>query len=272
MFRKLLLMSVLSIGMCGWLPADEQPSMALPVIELPKTSKVETTTAVDKLYWGARYVVKCTKECDVITFPTGLVEVEKKTGPRDWTAIFAGGTGDYEDKHFDRPFLYAVKAKKGLKGECTVYIIPREYKDRSEWVSVTLDVNGTSGPVIDPKPDPVKPDPAPDPKPVPDKVASKVVVVICEDLLQRTPTHAKIINDPEYRKLVSTGGGSVELVSIKDEAFEKNGYKFYADKTGLPCVLLFDADATGPVTPLSYFKMPDTGAELSNKIRKVIKK
>ena len=110
----------------GCLPLIGQPPSSVvppgefknnsPKIILPtKDSKVVVVGSVVKLTKGMRYVIQADVRCDLVTFPEGLVTVQSKTGPREWTGIFAGGTGDYEDKTFDLPFIYALAASPSGK-------------------------------------------------------------------------------------------------------------------------------------------------------------
>jgi len=137
-----------------------------PIILLPIAPPAPQPTpgVATKLGKGMRYVIACKAACDVVAFPDTLLVIEEKKGPRDWTAIFAGGTGDYEDRTFTYPFLYALKAN-GV-GQCQVVIIPRGYKDKSEWMKVTLDVDSGVGPQPPPGPGPKPPEPPPTPDPL----------------------------------------------------------------------------------------------------------
>lgn len=139
--------------------ADEKPlKAASPTISLMevKSSSATTPGAAVKLAKGQLYVVRCTKKCDILEFPKKSVSYEEKKGPRDITAIFPGGTGDFEDRSFAEPFLYILKATS--TGPATVTVIPTEYKDRSEWVELLLDCNNGARPPPVPTPDPVDPD------------------------------------------------------------------------------------------------------------------
>jgi hypothetical protein len=135
--------------------AGAQPlSAAGPKIKLMEVKSVAGAMPVVgpvKLTKGQLYVIECKVKCDVLTFPEGVVSVGEKTGPRDVTALFPGGTGDYEDRTFAGPFLYILKAQS--TGPVQVVVVPFGYQDKNERVSFTLDVDAGQGP----RPPPVDP-------------------------------------------------------------------------------------------------------------------
>ena len=140
------------------------PSIRLPQSKAPKSEPVAPAPAPGEplaLKAGARYVVAARTRCDVFLFPAGLAEVEEKSGPRDWTGVFADGAGEVEDRHYPEQFLYAIKARPGARGELTVLVVPRGYKDRSEVVQTTVRVEAGEGALPPPKPVEPKVEPVP---------------------------------------------------------------------------------------------------------------
>lgn len=132
-------------------PGDD---ILLPVTPAVPAPMPGTATRLGR---GERFVIQSKGRCDIEVTPEGSVSVAEKVGPRDWTAIFAGGTGDYEDRHFSYPHLYALSAAK--TGTCTVLVVPNGAKDRSAWRKFTLDVDAGTGPQPPPVPIPVPVDP-----------------------------------------------------------------------------------------------------------------
>lgn len=127
----------------------------------------------------------------------------------------------------------------------------------SEPVTVTV-VIGTPKPDT---PDPVEPEPTPVTK------AENVAVVIVEESRERTPGQAAVINSAEFEQFI-TAGGHVRFVVDKDDAAAKrNGYLIYAKE--FPTALVFDQTKGGK--PLAVFPLPDSGSELVNKVKGVVK-
>lgn len=125
------------------------PTISLMEMKASATNPTPPGAAV-KLVKGQLYVVACKAKCELLVFPKGSVSIEEKKGPRDITANFPGGTGDFEDRSFTDPFLYVLKATS--TGPVTVEIIPVGFKERSEWVELLLDCD--SGGKVTPKPTP----------------------------------------------------------------------------------------------------------------------
>ena len=110
---------------------------------------------------GQVYAFDSPVKCQVRSYPGGCLVVAEKKGPRDISAKFVGGTGDDEDRSFDGPFVYLVRATRA--GCVELVMTPYGFTKDEEARSVKFDVLG--GCKADPSPvDPPKPiDP---PKPV----------------------------------------------------------------------------------------------------------
>lgn len=203
------------------------PKIAL-MTQKPGAVAVQPGAAV-KLNKGALYVISCTADCELLILPKGAASVQKKTGKRDYTAIFAGGTGDYEDRTFDGPFLYELKATS--TGPATVTIIPVGFKDRSEWVELLLDCNNGARP---PPVDPDNTDPQPFPTPAA-KLKEGFVAFLYDDKGMPAPV-AKLLGDTDwFRSLENVPGVldcrkyDITLAEANNDALKK-GYLDEANK------------------------------------------
>lgn len=245
---------------------QQQPADG-PDIILPLSGSNPPVGSIQKLTKGSRYVIRAKVKCDILSFPEGIVAVEDKTGPRDWTGIFVGGNGDYEDRHFAEPYLYALKAAG--KGSVQVVIIPQGYKDKSQWVKTGLEVDSGDaiGAMVVPKSTPMTLPMPEAPNPLVEK-ADKVTVVVCFNG-PLTDASRVVVQDDAFLRKLSAGGHKLELVELK--ATDPHGYKPYADRVGYPAVLVFDSIKEGAQIPLTFFKLPATGKEMSDSTFKVIK-
>jgi len=90
-----------------------------------------------------------------------------------------------------------------------------------------------------PNPEPIPVDPTPAPKPpAPVAKIEQAYVVICEDLTKRTPAQGKAVLYLE--KEVVSKGHKFAFVSVKDPEYEQSGYRPFAEKAGLPAVVIID--------------------------------
>lgn len=144
---------------------------------------------------GQLYVVQATTKCEIVVFPKLALSYEEKKGPRDITANFPGGTGDFEDRTFTAPFLYILKATS--TGSATVTIIPVEFKDRSEWEELSVNANNGS-----PAPDDSKKKKNIDD----DKVVftGKWRIVIIEETSQATQARGEFFNSNELWDFITS--------------------------------------------------------------------
>lgn len=241
------------------------------VIKLPvnPVQPQPTPSAATKLNAGARYVVEAKVECDIILFPEGLVEVQEKSGPRDWTGIFSGGTGDYEDKTFSEQFLYALKAKS--TGTVKVVFIPRGYKDKSQWVTAVIDVDAGKGP----QPPPPGPEPKPEPNPGP--TAKAVYMAVIRDSAAITPKIAGLLGDTPFWNSFKTAGHEWDFYDDtptddagRDTEAKKKGYLRLADRVQtagqpfVPTLILLNKD-TGDILKVIPLPADKTGVQTAVK-------
>lgn len=182
--------------------AEDDPKVTPKIILPVKDGKVPTVGQSIKLTKGMRYVVEADVKCDLVTFPEGLVTIESKTGPRDWTGIFSGGTGDYEDRTFNLPFIYALAVKPNAKGTVDLLVIPQGYTDRTQWKQDKIDVDGGNGVIPQPPKDPDPPKVDPDKPPMP--VGSLYFMVIRPDG-SATQEFLRIMENPSWKSLETDG-------------------------------------------------------------------
>lgn len=280
MILRLVTFQALLTAACSFaivLPADppqivkKETAAPPPVLfpELKVENKNPDPIPVDSLPYGVIYPVITTGPAVVVDSPQNLVNITPgKKGPVTIGGVFVNGEGSFEIRDYtDKQYVYFVTAKKGQKGVVEIIVVTD--LDNSKVFRRTLSVSG--GKKVDPT-DPTDPTDPVDPPPVdPTGSTSKPIVVICEDPIKRTPAQAAIINDDAFRLFIGSKGGQVEVLSIKDPAFIKQKYKGYADKAGLPTVLVFDGNATGATAPLSYFPLPGTSGDLIARVKKVTK-
>ncbi len=107
--------------------------------------------AVPKLTAGYLYVVNSKVDAHVTGYPAGLVKVEKKKGPRDITAMFVDGNGSIEDRTYEGPFVFVVRAVG--KGRVDLVLTPKVWATEADIVSRTIDVDAGQAPLPPPKPD-----------------------------------------------------------------------------------------------------------------------
>jgi hypothetical protein len=235
------------------------PAVPVPMPPAPSPGGVVALSG------DALFVVDSDAPVIVLASPKGLVTVTEEAGPIRIRGRFADGLGKVESRVYKGKQVVTVEAAG--TGRCEILVVPVGATKETDVIRRLLDVDSGTGPI--PPPTPPKPEPKPEPDPTPK--ASKVTVVICEVTAERTVAQAKAINDPEFRAFVAGTGGSVEVVSSKDPVFAANGYKRFADKAGMPAVLVFDADAAGPSDPLVTFKLSDAPADNLARVRKVVK-
>ncbi|MBA4191329.1 MAG: hypothetical protein C0467_25385 [Planctomycetaceae bacterium] len=257
-----LLFASASLGAAD--PAIRIPSG--PVVPQPMPPAPGPVDGVVRLIGDSQYVIDSDTPIVVLASPAGIVSIAEDAGPVRIRGRFVDGSGKSESRTFKGKQVFVVEGL--LPGRVELLIVPVGATKAADVIRRTIDVDTGTAPIPPPTP---KPDPKPEPKPDPVTKAVKVTVVICEDTATRTVAQGKAINDPEFRAFVNATGGSVELVSSKDPVFTANGYKRYADAAGMPAVIVFDADATGPSNPLVTFKLSNSPADNIALIRKVVK-
>lgn len=101
-------------------------------------------------------------------------------------------------------------------------------------------------------------------EPVQPVTAKHLAIVVVEETAKRTQQEGKVLFDKDFRTWLTANKGSIELLDYDNAQVATNGYKTYADKVGLPAVLVFDADVKGAQKPYT-FRLPATAAEFRSK-------
>jgi len=212
-----------------------------PIVPQPMPATVDpepvTTLPADTLY-----VIESKVRCVVRAHPTGLVKVSEKTGPRDFTAKFAGGTGSIEDKSFAGPFLYVVRAS-GI-GRVELDVIPAGFETAAQIVSVTLSVDDGSKPI----PPPIPPKPQPDDPAKPAAPTKLYIVVVEETADAAAASRGALIFDAALAARTTSQGHHWRIVD-----------KDVIDKDGKPPadVARFLDASKGKVLPQLFLVNPD---------------
>ena len=134
---------LLSLSLLAADPPAPPPIRLMPLNRVVAPSPMPGPDAPVAIVAGELYVFASKVECVVRSHPAGCVTVASKTGPRDVSARFVGGTGDDEDRSFPEPFLYYVRASHA--GCVEVEVIPFGLTKASEIVVVRFDVLGGCG-------------------------------------------------------------------------------------------------------------------------------
>lgn len=208
-----------------------------PVVPTPMPSPPSPDAKVGLLgdQW---YVIESKVECIVRGYPAGLVTVASKKGPRDISAKFVDGTGGVEDRSYDGPFIYVVRAIG--KGDCSLVITPVGVKTGADILVASLAVDSGMGPIPPPKPV--------DPEPKVEPVTSFRVILIYESADTLTPEQNGVLYGKaveEYLTKACTGGksGWDRRDKDKDPATDTTPLKdaWASTKpavTGTPCVAI----------------------------------
>jgi hypothetical protein len=147
---------------------------------------------------------------------------------------FADGTGKIETRVFSSKYLYFVNALKQGKIEILVFT-PQVVTEEKDIPRFPLNVMGIA-PIPPPGPGP---GPGPGPKP-PDPVSDAVFIAIVEDVLNRTPDAAIVMNAMAGWVDLAKDGSSFRSYHI--ETGEVNGKKAIQDAAGLglPAMVVYD--------------------------------
>jgi hypothetical protein len=166
----------------------------------------------------------------VTSSPLGHVTVQPEEGPVKVRGKFADGTGKIETRVFSSKHLYFVNAIKQGKIEILIFT-PQVVTEEKDIPRFPLNVMG-----IAPIP---PPGPGPGPKP-PDPVSDAVFIAIVEDVLNRTPDAAIVMNAMAGWVDLAKDGSSFRSYHI--ETGEVNGKKAIQDAAGLglPAMVVYD--------------------------------
>lgn len=139
-------------------PVTTEPDQPSPA----PSPVVPGTVLVDSINDGELYVFETDVEVKVVGSPDGLISVASKKGPRSFTAKFSDGVDrdEYEDRTYEKPFVYVVKPVKTGKCELLVFAGVNDDLVR-QMLTVTVGPRPPPGPGPGPTPDPPKPPPGP---------------------------------------------------------------------------------------------------------------
>lgn len=160
-----------------------------PVITEPEPtpSPRPAIQPIDKLAVGQWYVIESKLELITLQSPEGVVDIDQMAGPIIARGMFVDGIpGKVETRTLSSPFVYFVAAK--LPGKVELILIPVGVSEVSEIVRQVLTVSG-----VGPQPPP-DPDPIPDPEPNPTPKVKNVSLAIVEDVMNRSPETAILMN------------------------------------------------------------------------------
>ena len=204
-------------------PEDDHPSP--PPERLPKF--------VSDLSEETWLVIESEDPIVVTSSPLGHVTVQPEEGPVKVRGKFADGTGKIETRVFSSKHLYFVNAVKQGKIEILIFT-PQVVTEEKDIPRFPLNVMGIA-PI--PPPEPKPPDPYPKP---PDPVSDTVFIAIVEDVLNRTPDTAIVMNATAGWVDLTKNGSSFRAYHI--ETGEANGKKAIQDAAGLglPAMVVYD--------------------------------
>lgn len=241
MKRYCLSAMALSIALFASLTAapPESPFPAPPPVTPPAPLPAPPGATVN-IAAGQLYVVDWTADGDLHVYPEGLVTVKKiaKT-PATMYGVFAGGNGQEEERTFNGPCVYVLKAVPEREGSVGLALYPFGYKTPAEAKKTAITVNGGQGPIPPPKP---KPKPDPDPDHV--KVDSVFVIVVEKAGAPRTLETAAALNDPFWESLRPKNDFRHYLSNAPVAV--ANNYTKIADSVGYPAVIVLE-NGTGKV-------------------------
>lgn len=231
------LLLVLASSALGAAPSDDVIVLPTPQV-VPNVMPPGVVTRLSK---GERYAFQTKVPCDIQFVPEGIVSLGEKAGPKDWTAVFAGGNGVEEDRHFDLPIIYFLKPVK--TGKVDVFVLPKDGK--GGWKRFPLDVDDGTAPIPPPKPV----EPKPDTPPVPPVVSSFHVIFINERSVTLTQPQKNVMFGKEVEDYVTKNttpengwvgwrrlDKDVEDVSNENSAIKAMWPAVRAKVTVVPCV------------------------------------
>lgn len=169
----------------------------------------------------------------VTSSPLGHVAIQPEVGPVRVRGKFADGTGKVETRIFKSPNLYFINAVTPGKVEILIY--HSKLTEEKDIPRYTLTVMGQS-----PKPPPI-PDPSPGPNPEPDTVkAENIRVCIIEDVLNRSPETAAVLNSLVGWTAFADAGNQYRLYDKSTKEPAGVAAVAAAGTTPLPAMVVYD--------------------------------
>lgn len=179
-----------------------KPAIRLPELSVPTPTPV-SPDAVQVLKAGELFIVDSDQECFIRQAPPGVLKIKPMVGPRSFYAVFAGGTGEPEERDYAGKFLYVLTAAKTAR--CELFVIPKGVDADNKILQRTID--SQTGPRPPPDPDPPKPDDGPKADPIWPSVAA----MFGADQSDQKAAMAKKLASV-YRNAVTAGPGFVPTV------------------------------------------------------------
>lgn len=238
-------------------PEPQQIQIPSPPVTPPPPPVPNAKIALASDCW---YVVNSKVECSVRGYPAGIVSVSAKKGPRDISAKFVDGNGTTEDRSYDGPFLYVVRASG--KGDCTLVITPLALKSDSDILTANLLVDSNTAP----QPPPVNPvDPV-----VTDRTGMFVVIV--EETAQAVAARGQLLADPTLAVYMKSKGHKWRVVDQDvvgaDGKTPADVARFIKDSKGKPLPQMYLVDNKGYQIGQGV-PCPTTAAGILEAIKKV---
>lgn len=238
-----------------------------PTIPQPMPSPAPAPVAAEKLAKGQWYVIDADKQLlvDAFGLGAGAVTITERKGPLTLPAeIAVGRTPDKDDPDvctITGPFVYVVKASES--GTVILQVLPAVNNlvdgkpvpfTRADVKRRALEVDAGRGPQPPPvDPEDKKPKPAPTPK------AEQILVITVSETFNRTPALGKLLLDPLWENLKTSGHAYLHLDKDDPILDEKKWRPLLTDKDkktlSLPAVLVLNR-STGE--KLAAFPLVDT--------------
>lgn len=177
------------------------------------------------------------------------VTITRETGPLKIRGRFLDGSGAVETRTFAAKHLAIVEPVAGASGRVELIAVPAGVTSEKDASRQLIDVNhGAQPPPKDDEkkiepPKPVPPDVSPEPKPKP-VVSGPLYFVLVEELDERTPATAKLVNDTAFWLRMQKRQVYFRAYDQDEPAAKAKGYVETVQKAnvGLPALILLDAD------------------------------
>lgn len=171
----------------------------------------------------------------ITSSPLGHVAIQPEVGPVRVRGKFADGTGKVETRVFKSANLYFINAISPGKVEILIY--HSKLTEEKDIPRYTLTIMGQS-PI--PPPDP-KPKPGPEPAPEPDTVkAENIRVCIIEDVMNRSPETAAVLNSLVGWTAFADAGNQYRLYDKSTKEPAGVAAVAAAGTTPLPAMVVYD--------------------------------
>ncbi len=248
----LLLLSPLATFAAEPAPSVKTP-FKFPAARTPSAPPATTPGDVLRLAGDTLYVIPHDEPFLLFdshpTLATSPVTITRETGPIKIRGRFLDGSGAVETRTFTAKHLAIVEPVAGATGRAELIAVPTGATDEKAAARQLIDVNHGAQPPPDekketiPGPKPVPPDVTPEPKPKP-VVTGPLWLVLVEELDDRTPATAKLVNDVAFWQRMKARQVYFRPYDQNEPAAVSKGYVEAATKAnvGLPALILLDKD------------------------------